>query len=313
MNIKEKFEQLYEKKLKKEIENLENARNKAYKEGKNGLIICVSLIILLIAVYFTSYSFSKDENTAGWIVLITFFVIIFCVYQKTKKPKIQASVKYINEFKTTIIKALLEEHIDNVQYFPNRGVGFKVYKEAEFENYLLNNANYELESDDLINGTYKTQAFTMAEIWGPGILGFSGLFVKMKSPKKFNGKFFLRNEDRELIPELAKLKVELDSQKFENYFNIYCTNKVVAMQLLTADIMKLLVDFREETGIEYEITIKNSFVYIRFRCGRRLFEPKGALPVEDYKEKLYRYYRIIDFSTTLMEMLINLITDTEYN
>jgi len=84
------------------------------------------------------------------------------------------------------------------------------------------------------------------------------------------------------------------------------------MQLLTADIMQLLVNFQEEMDMEYELTIKNNCIYIRFMSGE-MFETANVTKFSLDKNILYKYYRMLDFSITLTNKLINLIKETEYN
>ena len=43
------------------------------------------------------------------------------------------------------------------------------------------------------------------------------------------------------------------------------------MQLLTSDIMEFLIDFQDSTGIDFELTLKNNKIYIRFFSGN-IFE-----------------------------------------
>ena len=102
---------------------------------------------------------------------------------------------------------------------------------------------------------------------------FSGLFIKVETPKSFKSNLYLRNTKQNIILTInsilfaqpfKNLKVELDSQEFEKNFNVYCTDKIIALQLLTADIMQLLINFKYEMNMNYEITIKNSNIYIRF-------------------------------------------------
>lgn len=107
------------------------------------------------------------------------------------------------------------------------------------------------------------------------------------------------------------LKVELDSQEFEKNFNVYCTDKIIALQLLTADIMQLLINFKYEINMNYEITIKNSNIYIRFMSGK-MFENANVFKFSLDKKMLYKYYKILDFSFTLTNILLDLIKNTEY-
>lgn len=82
------------------------------------------------------------------------------------------------------------------------------------------------------------------------------------------------------------------------------------MQLLTADIMQELIDFRNENNIEYDITVINNNIYLRFHCGE-MFEvtslKKGII-----EEKAFnKYFNITKFTYNLSKKLINVIEQTE--
>ena len=113
------------------------------------------------------------------------------------------------------------------------------------------------------------------------------------------------------VSSLEKIRVNLDSQEFEKYFDVYSTDKIIAMQLLTADIMQLLINFKKEMKMYYEITIKNNSIYIRFRTGK-MFEPVSVFGFSLDKKIIYKYYKILDFVFSLTDNLINLIKETEY-
>ena len=62
--------------------------------------------------------------------------------------------------------------------------------------------------------------------------------------------------------------------------------------------------------IDYEITIKNNQIYIRFMSGK-MFEAADLQKFSLDKNTIYKYYKMLDFSFTLANLLSNLITDTE--
>ncbi len=82
------------------------------------------------------------------------------------------------------------------------------------------------------------------------------------------------------------------------------------MQLLTADIMQELIDFRNENDIKYDITIINNNIYLRFYTGS-MFEvtslKKGII-----EEKAFnKYFNITRFTYNLSKKLIDVINQTE--
>ena len=132
----------------------------------------------------------------------------------------------------------------NIGLFPT------VFEEAEFESYDTYYA------EDLIQGTLKNNCeFAMSEVLTEDEHGddnainstiFSGLFAKIETPKPFNTLLYLRKDrkDKNLLSRaftwklpFDKLRIQLDSPEFEKVFDVYASDQIVAMQLLTADIM----------------------------------------------------------------------------
>ena len=158
---------------------------------------------------------------------------------------------------------------------------------------------------------------------------FQGIFVKTKFPKFINEKLYIRTNrnskstfarvsydciveeiiNKTLLP-IKNIKVEVDSQEFGNYFDVYCKNKIIAMQLLTADVMQFLIDFKKEINIDYEITIKENQVFIRFMSGE-MFEPEWLSKYSMDKATMYRYYKMLDFTFSLTNKLMDVLRDTE--
>ena len=62
-------------------------------------------------------------------------------------------------------------------------------------------------------------------------------------------------------------KVEINNNEFEQYFDIYSSNQALAAKLLTDNLIEILVSFHNQYGLEYEIVLKNDFIYTRFFTG----------------------------------------------
>ena len=66
----------------------------------------------------------------------------------------------------------------------------------------------------------------------------------------------------------------MDSSEFENLFYVYSDNSIVAMQILTSDIMEKLVAFEKRLDIHYELIVTGTEVFMRFLpeiCLNRLY------------------------------------------
>ena len=134
---------------------------------------------------------------------------------------------------------------------------------------------------------------------------FNGLFAKVLMHKSIMGQLKIM-QNRTIF---SKNKLEMDSSEFEKYFDVEASNKIVGMQLLTADVMEELIAFQNNTNIKYDIFIKDNELYLRFHCGE-MFEP-GKLkngPIE--KEVLRKYFYMLNFTYNLSSKLINIINET---
>ena len=92
------------------------------------------------------------------------------------------------------------------------------------------------------NGETKTRRVTI----------FHGLFAKIIMDKSIDSELRI-TRNRGI---LSKNKLKMDSSKFEKYFDVEASNKIIGMQILTADIMEKLIEFREKTNMEFDVYIK---------------------------------------------------------
>jgi len=105
-----------------------------------------------------------------------------------------------------------------------------------------------------------------------------GTYIKILKNRKIN---FANTSDRVLM----------DSEDFEKFFDVYSENRITTTQLLTSDIMELLVDFYKKYYLDYEIVFRNNIIYMKFSTGA-MFEPRIFGNSMD-KELLFVYYSIL--------------------
>lgn len=153
------------------------------------------------------------------------------------------------------------------------------------------------------------------------ITKFNGLFAKVETPKPFDSCLYLREDikDKNFLVRIFsgklpfdELRLELDPKEFEKMFDVYASDKNVVMKLFTSDIKKMLMEFRNEMKMGFEITIKNNSMYIRFSCGK-MFEVAKLSKYSLDRDTLYKYYRMLDFSFELTNKLVELLNETQYN
>lgn len=319
MTTDEKFNQIYQTIVNENTDNMELARREARSENRYNMIVLTIIIIINIALnYGLNYGFPSDF--AVYLIFIS-----FAIYKKIRREGKRE--EYTTDFKTKIIGTMIKSFEEQIEFTPQIGLSSIVYGEAEFERYDR------YRSEDLIHGTLKNNCkFEMAEVLTERVQFetdekpicstiFSGLFAKMETPKPFNTLLYLRKDriDKNLLDRVFtwnlpfdKLRIQLDSPEFEKIFDVYASDQIIAMQLLTADIMQDLIQFHNEMGMDYELTIKENCMYIRFWCGG-MFETAKLKKFSLDRDTLYKYYRMLDFTFSLTNKMIKLLNETQYN
>ena len=295
------FNEIYDEILEKYGKQLENKRKIDFK----GIMFITTFIFVTIILFNQIHNYAT-KYIVGHLLLLLIMIIIWLVL--TKKRKIINEKRM--EYKQNVIRMLIEGYNDKLQYKPYKGVSPELYKEGfnEFFN--------EYHTEDLILGLNEKYKVIMAEVdakretCNGESRGFHGLFAKVEFNKIINTSISIeRGISLEANNFKSKAKIEMDSSEFEKYFDVYTGNKIITMQILTADTMELLVDFTKKSKIRPEIIIKNNALYIRFGTSE-IFEPQMFKDFLDY-DTLKKYYDTIKFTFDISKKLIKNIEETE--
>ncbi len=324
------FELVYarvEKKIESKKNELNSLRKKLRDQEANLLIIVIVAAFLLLIILLT-------EGMDGvWIALglLSIFIMAFKLFSplidliafknKPNKPKNKSKgeIEYTNYYKENIITPFLKELKCDIEYKPNEGLSKEDYNKADFKKQYQR-----YSSADLMNVVLKKKySLSMAEVLteietvGNQTIGYEPLFwgvvVKSELKKSINSDFFLRDsyDDFYWKSKLNADKVIMDSVEFEKTYEVYSSNKIVAMQILTADIMQMLLEFKEKTGIRFDITIKNNQLYIQYLTGPIFEIPATYIDAWD-RDTLYRYYLIIKFSFKLSYKIMKILEENDF-
>ena len=317
--MKKSFDDLYEDLLISDSEKFNAIAEKAKKEQR--ICITVFLILAVIIDCFLAtriFDFASGLNMPGFIfILVPILVIDVFLYVIINLPFSKNRNKYNYEFKNIIIEKLLHNFYNKINYTPNLKMPRDIYCEAQYKEYF--NRYY---SDDYMSGFLDDKyPFKMAEVKTQEettttdsdgntststTTKFHGLFAKIEMNKSINSNLFIGANT--FIP--SKQRLEMDSQEFEKHFDVSASNPIIGMQLLTHDIMELLISFRKLTGIKYDISIYNNVMYLRFHTSN-MFELKSIKKGAFDKEMLKKYFDVLDFTYTLSKTIIELIEKTE--
>lgn len=315
MENKKGFEEVYEELQRDDSQELDIILEQAKKERRkvNTIILIICVIIDLVIIY----SFADMNSRVNLMMLfiqilfVDLFIFVIGMFFR-KKGK-----EYNQKFKQIVIKKLMDNFYDNLEYFPYKPMPERIYKEAKYKEYYnryrsddyleakINN-NYDISMAEVITEEEETETDSDGNTHTTTDTIFHGLFAKIVIDKSINSE--LRIQRNSILPN--KKRLEMDSSEFEKKFDVYSSNKIIGMQILTADIMEMLIEFRNRTKNEFDIVINNNEIYLRFHCGT-MFEAtslkKGAFDEKTLRE----YYNILDFTYKLSTKLIDIIKEVE--
>ena len=307
------FYEVYEQIEDESYEKLEKSRKKSQVILLISIIVCVAMVILIPF----SLLKTREAYTANSVqMVIIIYVVSILLVLLPFIIKILSKSKYTPEFKEKVIGKFINNIDEKLKYLPEQGISSYTYSLAEFEKFDR------FESEDLITGILDGKyMFQMSEVktkWESkdekgrktSFPIFHGLFGNIQCPKSIKTTLKIR-PDKWVFGKIfkRKTKVTMDSQEFEKYFDVYGDNKIIVMQILTAEVMAAMIDFRKQSKIKYELTIKDSNIFIRFHTGG-VFEPGLFKNSLDYN-MLKRYYDIIDFVFKVTREINSVVEKTD--
>ena len=253
--------------------------------------IVLLAVILIIEFILTIYI---KINVKMLIPLYVLPVLILTLKIVNKRKQ------FFEDYKNNIIRELVSIINSKFQYeYNGNGQMCDKYMEADFKEEEFNtyestdyicgqvndNIKIYLSRISLLNCSESGEVINTADtfLFAYNIVGFfSPNVVKIKKNKVIN---------------LIKDKVEMDSSEFEKYFDVVSDSRVVAMQILTHDVMQEIVYFYEKYNLNFEIVIKENKIYIKFETGD-VFKLSLFKKVID-NDLLWVYYNILDFTISL--------------
>lgn len=317
------FDEIYE-----ELQNVDTtelnsawkaAKKKDEKANKIARIICLIVDILAIIIFFENsekydwiLSLIPIIMIALGIVIINLFIVaIISVFYSGKEKNI-----YNEKYKKIVIKKLMKNFYDNLEYFPNKEMPEYIYEKLQYEFYDIYESEDYMEAE--INNKYSIQ---MAEVLTQKeeeyedsegeshtreITLFHGLFAKIVMHKSIKGELKIMQNGTFLLDK----RLKMDSSEFEKYFDVKASNQIMGMQILTADVMEELVDFENKTKMKFDIYIKENELYLRFHS-EDMFEPTNFKRGPLDRNLIRKYFYMLNFTYNLSNELIKLIDNIE--
>ena len=267
------------------------------KKQKNILITAILIVIILFpSIILLLLGYNSQIPLLNMLVVIlmisAIILIILSMFNKNKFNKI---------YKENVISKLVEGYDSNLKYDQKLRITSGTYKQAEFESYN----NY--HSDDLIygnlDGKIKIQIgdvrtemeTTDSEGNSSTVVLFRGLFSQANLNQNIGTVIKIRSDKGKLEKLLSKKSLmQMDSQVFEKEFDVFAQDKIIAMRILTSDILDYMITFKNENNVNFELTLKDQELYIRIHC-QNMFESTSIFKDSIDKTALEKYYNYLNF------------------
>lgn len=297
------FEKIYNELYKNKIPVLE-------KERKFILLfyvlICLSFLLLFLS--FLVFNFSLM-----FIDIVCIIALLIIVGKRERK--------YVSIYKKEVLSNFIKLVDSNLEYETENIFSDGII--LDYENANFSNEYFDIYSvDDYISGSINNEIYTQMsdihlqrreEYHSDGetqediIEVFQGIYSKTQCSKDIKSSIKILKNQFKFFNRNAR--VEMDSQEFEKYFDIYSDDKILAMRLLTSDVMATLIDFYNTYNIIYEIVINDSEIHMRFFTGP-MFEPKIFGNSMD-KKLLLEYFYILKFVVDVTKEINSALNEIE--
>lgn len=267
------FNELYEEIYIENYDEVEGKRKKAIYKFFTTIVITAIISIILVPKIIPS-------GDSGISIVFIIFIVIMIGGVKLAGGYIGKS-----DFEERITEKFIKNIDEKLNYYPNHGIASEKYNQGLFESY------YKFYSKGYVEGKLEGKnQIELAEVRTTKkyindngreeeVTSFYGIFENIECNKCIETPVTIRTDKAEkgaikkfltMGPE-ERIRVETDSTEFEKYFDVFSTNPIIAMQILTADVMQLMVEFREQSNIDYELTIRQNKVYMRFHTIRSIW------------------------------------------
>ena len=212
---------------------------------------------------------------------------------------------------------MINNFFTDLEYSPNKKMPSHIYQEARYERYdnyysddymkAKINEKYIIDMAEVHTEREETRTDSDGDTYTSRETIFHGIFAKIIINKSINSNLRITYNYSGY-----KNRLEMDSSEFEKNFDVFASNKIIGMQLLTADIMEEILEFKNKIKKRefFDIYIYENNIYLRFNCGP-VFEAtlgkKGFLN----EEKIREYYDILKFIYELSNKIIKIVNDVE--
>lgn len=271
--------------------------NKKLKKIKGNLSIIEILTWIFLVLFCCSFgivalvSNIKDLNEFFIVGVMILLIIIPAILIEIRKRKLK---RYVQYFKENCMRDFFNNlHINNsnsaseedinklIDAYNKAKCSTRETKIAIVDEFILKN----IENKEISFAEVDFQTIDESPL-------YKGLFSYIRLENNINSRVKITTKE---VYKYETIKiVNLDSSEFEKIYDVYAEEPILAVRMLTSDIMELMVEFYNKHSIAFELNITNDMLAIKFYTGK-MFEPSivgNALNIEVF----YAYYVIMEFA-----------------
>ncbi len=303
------FDSIYNEIFSEYSKECENHRNNIFENRKKIFWIRFTLIAIAVILIMTIPLLGLLERESIFHILLFIDVLAYATFEYIYVycSKVDTIESYLKYYKNNVISNLVKLININLVYEEIADSHIiDVYKKAFgnthcqwYDDYIhgVICGNRDIEMINFLNSKSN-------ELNKDNIL-FWGIFATLNLGKNINSSI-------KILPDKAimstKRKLNLDSSKFEECFDVHTDDRILATRILTADVMEKLVDIYKKYKIGFDINIIDNRLYLRL-FSEETFEPTLYSKYE--KERLYYDYNCINLILELSEKITEVIDNME--
>lgn len=288
------------------MEELEKIRLKIKNRYIIGSII-LALLCIIIFVLLQS------------IPVIFFALIIGMIIILVSTSKLNAEYKKL--FKNIFVLKSLENKFTDLMYEPNRGIPYQVIAETK----MMNMGDI-YHSEDYISGKYKDIKFEQADVHieeehestdSDGnttttyVTIFKGRWMIFDFNKTFKAnvqisqKGFGNSKVKRFFGKKEELykKVQMESENFNNKFNVFAQNEHDAFYIITPSLMERIERLEEHNKGKLLFCFINNKLHVGIYDGKDSFEPESVFREIDEEKTKTRISGEIEMITQFVDEL----------
>lgn len=295
--------------MKKEFEDIYNTITSEVGvdfDKKFELKKYIEIIGILVVISIILYKVIGFEIAGMFLVIGTFLVFYLIIKLQDNK---------IKEYKNVLISKFISNYNDKLNYTYKSNITEFEYRQSKLPEKFDDFKTTDQISGELVEDakikiarviTKRTERKLVGEnIKTEKIETYNGIFGIVQINKMLSVDMLITSND--FKQKYNAKRIELDSEIFEKNFDCFADNKIVALQILTPDVIDCINKIYNTLKKQIQIRINANMIYFRI-FDDNLFVPSRVKKMLD-KDRMKKLYNQIDSICTIVNSLCENIYD----